>query len=71
MAVDSGPESSAGRTGSSWRRVRVGAVVATDSNILLDRQPAQAEKGEIFSSGEAKVIGIALRAVQLLAARGL
>ena len=55
----------------AYRRVRVGAVVATDSNILLENQPTLAQKEELFKVGERKVIGIALRAVQLLAARGV
>jgi hypothetical protein len=49
----------------------VGAVVGTDSNILLEKQPTQGEKEAIYRGGEAKVIGIALRAVALLAARGI
>ena len=55
----------------SWRHVRVGAVVGTDSNILLDRQPTQSEKEAIYREGEKKVIGIALRAVQILAGKGI
>ena len=55
----------------SWRHVRVGAVVGTDSNILLEKQPTQGEKEAIYREGETKVIGIALRAVALLAARGI
>lgn len=53
------------------RRVRVGAVVATDSNIWLPQQPTLAEKERLYIQGEAKVIGIALRAVQLLVERGI
>ncbi len=55
----------------AWRRVRVGCVVSTDSNIWLPQQPTLAEKEELFRGGERKAIAIALRAVQLLAARGI
>lgn len=51
----------------SWRHVRVGVIVATDSNIWLPQQPTLAEKEELFFVGERKVIDIALRAVQILA----
>lgn len=53
------------------RRVRVGAVVATDSNIWLPEQPTLAEKEKLYAQGETKVIGIALRAVQLLAEQAI
>ncbi len=52
------------------RRVQVGAVVATDSNIWLAQQPTLAEKETLYMLGEKKVIGIALRAVQIMAGRG-
>lgn len=55
----------------TWRRVRVGCVVSTDSNIWLPQQPTLAEKEELYRVGERKAIAIALRAVQLLAARGI
>ncbi len=55
----------------SWRHVRVGCVVSTDSNIWLPQQPALAEKEELFKVGERQAIAIALRAVQLLAGRGI
>lgn len=55
----------------SWRGVRVGAVVATDSNIWLSPQPTQAEKEALFRTGEKKAIAIALRAVQILKERGI
>ncbi len=55
----------------AWRRVRVGCVVSTDSNIWLPQQPTLAEKEELFHGGERKAIAIALRAVQLLAERGI
>jgi uridine phosphorylase len=53
------------------RRVRVGSIVSTDSNIWLPQQPTLAEKQELFREGEKKAIAIALRAVQLLAERGV
>lgn len=49
------------------RHVRVGGIVATDSNIWLPAQPTLAEKEALFQQGERKAIAIALRAVQLLA----
>ncbi len=55
----------------SMRHVRVGAIVSTDSNIWLPLQPPLEQKEELYGVGEKKVIAIALRAVQLLAARGL
>mgnify|MGYP003968478739 CR=1 FL=1 len=51
------------------RNVKVGAIVATDSNIWLDKQPTLREKEEIFFTGEKKVISLALKAVQLMAER--
>jgi uridine phosphorylase len=53
------------------RGVRVGAVVATDSNIWLPEQPTLAEKETLYALGEKKVISIALRAVQILDGRGI
>ncbi|MBI5029350.1 MAG: nucleoside phosphorylase [Chloroflexi bacterium] len=53
------------------RGVRVGSIVSTDSNIWLPVQPTLAEKEQLFRFGEKKAISIALRAVQLLAARGI
>ena len=53
-----------------WRHVKVGCVVATDSNIWLPVQPTLVEKEELYFEGEKKVIAIALRAVQILAERG-
>ncbi len=53
------------------RGVRVGAIVSTDSNIWLPVQPTLAEKEQSFRFGEKKAIAIALRAVQLLAERGI
>lgn len=49
------------------RHVRVGGIVATDSNIWLPVQPTLAEKEKLYMQGENRVISIALRAVQLLA----
>lgn len=53
------------------RAVRVGAIVSTDSNIWLPVQPTLEEKEKLFRIGEKKAIAIALRAVQLLAQRGI
>ncbi len=47
----------------SVRGVKVGAVLGTDSNILLPEQPTQAEKEAIFQRVEATTIQIAMRAV--------
>ncbi len=55
----------------SMRHVRVGAVVSTDSNIWLPVQPSLEEKERLFRIGEKKAIAVALRAVQLLAERGI
>lgn len=54
----------------SVRHVKVGGIVSTDSNIWLAEQPTLAEKETLYMQGEHRVIGIALRAVQLLAAKG-
>lgn len=53
------------------RHVRTGTIVSTDSNIWLSPQPTQEEKEALYRTGEAKVIKIALRAVQILAEQGL
>ena len=45
------------------RGVKVGAVLGTDSNILLPQQPTQAEKEALFQRVEATTITIAMRAV--------
>ncbi|MCY4019658.1 MAG: nucleoside phosphorylase [Chloroflexi bacterium] len=50
------------------RAAKVGCVVATDSNIYLDKQPALAEKEALYLAGERMTIRAALRAVQLLEA---
>lgn len=50
----------------SVRGVKVGAVLGTDSNILLPEQPTQAEKEAIFQRAEATTIEIAMRAVDAL-----
>ncbi len=55
----------------STRGVRVGAIVSTDSNIWLPTQPSLAEKERLCRMGEKCAIAIALRAVQLLAQRGI
>ena len=48
------------------RGVKVGCVVATDSNIFLDKQPTLAEKEALYMQGEQMTIRTALRAAQLL-----
>ncbi len=50
----------------SLRRAKVGCIVATDSNIFLDKQPTLAEKEALYLQGEHMTIRTALRAVQLL-----
>ena len=50
----------------TMRRAKVGCVVATDSNIYLETQPALAEKEALYMQGEGMTIRTALRAVQLL-----
>ncbi|MCF6335985.1 MAG: nucleoside phosphorylase [Spirochaetales bacterium] len=50
----------------SVRGVKTGAVVSTDSNIWLEKQPTLAEKEELFFTGEKKAILAALDAVILL-----
>ncbi len=54
----------------SVRGVKTGAVVSTDSNIWLEKQPTLAEKEELFFSGEKKAIQAALDAVVLLNKKG-
>ncbi len=56
---------------SAYRHVKAGAVVATDSNIWLERQPTLEEKESLYMMGEKKAIRIALRAVEVLAERGV
>lgn len=51
------------------RRAKVGCVVATDSNMFLEKQPTLAEKEALYMQGEQMTIRTALRAVQLLEAR--
>jgi uridine phosphorylase len=50
------------------RKVKVGCVVATDSNIWLENQPTLAEKEALYFQGEKQTIATALRAVEILAA---
>ena len=50
----------------SLLKVKVGAVLATDSNIFLSEQPPQVEKERLYNAGEQAVIGIALAAVDEL-----
>ncbi|MFB0520470.1 MAG: nucleoside phosphorylase [Desulfatiglandales bacterium] len=51
------------------RYLHVGAILATDSNIWLERQPSLSEKEELFSKGEKKAIEVALEAVKILIKR--
>lgn len=50
----------------SKRGVKTGAVVSTDSNIYLEKQPTLAEKEELFFIGERKCIKAALDACVIL-----
>lgn len=50
----------------SIRGVKTGAVVSTDSNIWLDKQPTLAEKEDLFFKGERKAILAALDAAVIL-----
>jgi uridine phosphorylase len=55
----------------SLLKVKVGAVLGTDSNIWLEKQPTLQEKEELYMQGEKKTIAIAIAAVdELHAARG-
>lgn len=51
----------------SRRRVKVGAILATDSNIWLPEQPPLEEREHLFREGEKRAIEVALEAVRLLA----
>lgn len=48
------------------RRVKVGAILGTDSNIWLKEQPTLAEKERLFREAERKEIEVALAAVEEL-----
>jgi len=50
----------------SVRKLRVGAILATDSNIWLEKQPTLKEKEMIFKIGEKKAIDIAIEAMKIL-----
>ncbi len=50
----------------SVRGVKTGAVVSTDSNIWLDKQPTLAEKEKLFFIGEKRAIQAALDATVIL-----
>ena len=50
----------------SVRHVKTGAIVATDSNIWLEKQPTLAEKEELFLLGEKRAIAAALDATVIL-----
>ncbi|MBC7098570.1 nucleoside phosphorylase [Candidatus Bipolaricaulota bacterium] len=51
------------------RGVKVGAIVATDSNIWLSPQPPAEARKRAFAEGEGHVIDIALLAARILAGR--
>ena len=48
------------------RRVKVGAVLGTDSNIFLDPQPTREEKERLYQQVERQTIAIAIDAVDRL-----
>lgn len=48
------------------RHLHVGAILATDSNIWLEKQPSLSEKERLFSLGEERAIDVALEAVKIL-----
>lgn len=50
----------------SVKRVRTGAILATDSNIWLKPQPSLEEKERLFRVAEQKAIDVAIKAVELL-----
>jgi len=50
----------------SVRSVKTGAVVSTDSNIWLEKQPTLAEKEKLFFEGEQRAILAALDATVIL-----
>lgn len=50
----------------SVKRVRTGAILATDSNIWLKPQPSLEEKERLFRIAEKKAIDVAIKAVELL-----
>lgn len=51
------------------RGVATGAIVSTDSNIWLERQPSLAEKEALYREGEKKAVSAALRAVEILSSQ--
>lgn len=55
----------------TYRRVRVGCIATTDANRWLPDQRTPEERLALFAEGEKRMIAIALRAVQLLAERGI
>lgn len=55
----------------SVRGVKTGAVVSTDSNIWLEKQPSLAEKEELFFKGERLAIKAALEATVFLHNEGV
>lgn len=51
------------------RKLKVGAIVSTDSNIWLEKQPSLEEKERLFKMGEEKAIDVAIEAVKILIQR--
>lgn len=52
----------------SIRKLHVGGILGTDSNIWLDPQPTLAQKQELFKFGEKKSIEIAIAAMKKIIA---
>ncbi len=48
------------------RRLHVGAILATDSNIWLKDQPSATEKERLFSKGEQMAITAAIEAIRMM-----
>jgi uridine phosphorylase len=53
----------------SIRELKIGAILATDSNIWLEEQPTLAEKERLFQIGEKKAIDVAVEAMKILIQR--
>ena len=51
---------------STLRKVKAGAILATDSNIWLKDQPSAQEKERLFREGERKAIEVAIEAFRIL-----
>jgi len=50
----------------AFRGVKTGAIVSTDSNIYLEKQPTLEQKDELYLSGEKKTVLAALDACEIL-----